>query len=288
MASLGDALSRYWPSSYSRLTSSCTFLSTLALAPGARAQLKWSPEGDSQRNAAFAWEKPVNNLLRPETLFVTALLAWSFLLSGPSALAHDIITTNLTYARDISRIFNTRCVSCHATGSSVPLSSYQEVRPWAVSIKEQVLSRKMPPWGAVKGFGEFSPDLGLTQEEMTIIAAWVVGGAPEGDPAALAKEGSRMSHGAATVTLKDAVQVRTSATLPAPVEAAGIKPLNDGSVASARLIARLPDGRVLPLLWLYDYDGKSGRNFRFRVPLQLPAGTVVESSCPLSFAIETR
>src|SRR5437762_13592207 len=94
--------------------------------------------------------------------------------------AHDIITTKLTYTRDIAPIFSKHCVSCHASGSSIPLTSYEEVRPWAVAIKEQVLSRSMPPWGAVKGFGDLAPDDSLSQEEITIIAAWVVGSAPPG------------------------------------------------------------------------------------------------------------
>jgi len=72
-------------------------------------------------------------------------------------LAHDIITTNLTYARDISRILVRHCSSCHGAQSTIPLTSYEQVRPWAVGIKEQVLSRAMPPWGAVKGSAISNP-----------------------------------------------------------------------------------------------------------------------------------
>src|ERR1700760_2037425 len=88
-------------------------------------------------------------------------------------LAHDIITTDLTYTRDISRIFARRCVSCHSQSSSIPLTTYEETRPWAVAIKEQVLARTMPPFGAVKGFGSLAPDGALSQEEIMIISAWV-------------------------------------------------------------------------------------------------------------------
>src|SRR3954466_3281184 len=86
--------------------------------------------------------------------------------------AHDVITTNLTFARDVSRIFASHCISCHGSGTNIPLTTYEEARPWAVSIKEQVLSRAMPPWGAAKGFGDLSGDTSLTQEEIMIIAAW--------------------------------------------------------------------------------------------------------------------
>ena len=65
--------------------------------------------------------------------------------------------------------------------------TYAEARPWAAAIKEEVLERRMPPWGAVKGFGEFKDDQGLTQEQIELIADWVEGGAPEGDPKLLPK-----------------------------------------------------------------------------------------------------
>lgn len=97
---------------------------------------------------------------------------------APAALwAHETITTKLTWARDISRIFYLRCLSCHREGGQAPMSfrNYDEVRPWAVAIREEVLTRRMPPWGAVKGFGEFRDDMGLSQEEISRIADWVEG-----------------------------------------------------------------------------------------------------------------
>src|SRR5579875_1224089 len=112
-----------------------------------------------------------------------SMLLGVFALGVSSLPAHELITTKLTYERDIKPILQRRCVSCHAAGSAIPLSTYAEARPWAVSVKEQVLLRKMPPWGAVKGFGDLWPDEALSEEEIQIIAAWVVGGAPEGEPA---------------------------------------------------------------------------------------------------------
>lgn len=202
--------------------------------------------------------------------------------------AHDVITTNLTFSRDVSRIFASHCLSCHGAGSSIPLATYQEARPWAVSIKEQVLSRAMPPWGAVKGFGDLFPDKSLTEEEIMIVAAWVVGGAPEGNPATLPKTSSAVQSSPPHLPLSDALVVKTRAKLAEAVEAAGIKPLESRIISSAKVTATLPNGEVLPLLWLYGYDGASKRTFTFRSPLDLPAGTVVEASSPLHFALETR
>jgi len=99
-------------------------------------------------------------------------------------LGHDIVTTKITWAREISRIVQQRCASCHRAGGSAPfaLATYDEARPWARSIAEEVLERRMPPWNPVKGFGQFRHEAGLSQEEIGLIADWVEGGAPRGDP----------------------------------------------------------------------------------------------------------
>jgi hypothetical protein len=208
-------------------------------------------------------------------------------LFASSAWAHDIITTNLTFSRDVSRILARHCGACHGPGTSIPLTTYAEVRPWAVSIKEQVLSRTMPPWGAVKGFGDFSPDGGLSQEDILIIAAWVVGGAPAGDPHLLPKGISSSSVQASPPSLKDAIAIATREELKTPLHVAAIRPQSSAPVRSCRVVAHLPDGRIEPLLWLYHFDPKFPQTFRFRRPVDLPAGTIVESSGPLQFTLET-
>ncbi len=206
-----------------------------------------------------------------------------------SLCAHDIITTNLTYTRDVARIFARRCIECHTQGSSIPLTNYEQVRPWAVDIKEQVLSRSMPPWGAVKGFGDLSPDHALTQEEIVILSAWVVGGAPKGDPALLPQsQPATISTVTKVLALKDALSISSQATLTEPLSVAGIRPAVTKIVDSARITAHLPDGRIEPLVWLYHFDPKTKITFQFREPLALPPGTVVESSTPLQFALEIR
>jgi hypothetical protein len=199
-------------------------------------------------------------------------------------MAHDIITTNLTFTRDISRIFDRRCMNCHGPAADIPLSTYEQARPWAVAIKEQVLSRAMPPWGAVKGFGNLKPDHALTQEEILIIAAWVIGGAPEGDPSWLPKQAHR-KPATAPPAIKDAVTVSDLTKLKAPLRLAGIRPEADAIVASARITARLPDGAVRPLVWLYHYDPKWKRDFLFREPLSLPKGTVIQTTEPIRLVL---
>lgn len=202
-----------------------------------------------------------------------------------SLLGHDIITTNLTYTHDISRIVARHCLSCHGAQSTIPLTTYEEVRPWAVGIKEQVLSRAMPPWGAVKGFGNFKPDESLGQEDIMTIAAWVIGGAPKGDPSLLPKPNTLSST--AKNTAGRSLMATTKLLLDAGVRAVAIHPEPSHAIASARIIATLPNGRVEPLVWLYRFDPKWQRTFVFREPLDLPKGTLVESSEPLRFRLDT-
>ncbi len=196
--------------------------------------------------------------------------------------AHDVITTKLTWSRDISRVFARRCVSCHGAGASIPLTTYEQARPWAVDIKEQVLSRAMPPWGAVKGFGDLSPDRALSQEEMLMIAAWVIGGAPEGDPA-LGPKSIVAPSGKAAAPQRRAIEIDGETTLAHAMVATGLCPLT--AAESSKITALLPDGSVIPLVWLYKYDPAMKLTYSFARPIALPAGTKIRASSPVRFAL---
>jgi hypothetical protein len=90
----------------------------------------------------------------------------------------------VTYSRDVAPIFYKRCADCHRPGDIAPFSvlTYKDVRPWARSIREKVLTREMPPWHADPRYGEFRNDARLSQKEIDTIVAWVDQGAKEGDP----------------------------------------------------------------------------------------------------------
>jgi hypothetical protein len=213
------------------------------------------------------------------------LIFFAAFVTGVSA--HDVITTKLTFSREISRIFAAHCLGCHAAGSEIPLGTYTEARPWAVAIKEQVLARKMPPWGAVKGFGDLAPDRALSEEDILIIAAWVVGGAPEGDPKLLPK--NTLSAGVSPRNpFKDALVIDSEQKLRTAIAIYGVRPLPNSVVDSARLTADLPSGEIVPLVWLYQFDTNSQPFFTFRSPIYVPAGSVIRSSAPLRFALLNR
>src|SRR5499433_3873496 len=103
--------------------------------------------------------------------------------------AHNVGNA-ITWNREISRIIYQRCASCHHDGGNAfSLLTYQEVQPRAVEIKDAALSRRMPPWGAVKGFGDFRNDQGLSQAELELITDWVDSDTPKGNnPNALPKQ----------------------------------------------------------------------------------------------------
>jgi hypothetical protein len=87
----------------------------------------------------------------------------------------------------VRAIVGARCVTCHAPGGSapMPLTTYDETRPWARAIKEQVLARRMPKWHAARGFGAFANDPTLTPFEIALLVSWIDGGLPR-DARALA------------------------------------------------------------------------------------------------------
>jgi hypothetical protein len=195
-------------------------------------------------------------------------------------MAHDVITTPITFSREISRLLYSRCASCHRQGGSAfSLLTYQEARPWAASIKEEVLERRMPPWGAVKGFGEFRDDDGLTQEQIGLIAEWVEGGSPEGDPAILPKlpEFHAKRAGApiaAEIAVDGALTLRTALTI------TGIRPGNVFRGSSLMVTAERPDGSIEPLLWLYQHAPRFTHAYWYSAALRLPPGTKIAVTPP--------
>jgi hypothetical protein len=192
---------------------------------------------------------------------------------------HDVITTPITFSREISRLVYGHCARCHRTGGAAfSLMTYAEARPWAAAIKEEVLERRMPPWGAVKGFGEFKDSQGLTQEQIELIADWVEGGAPEGDPKLLPKIPKFTEvH---PVRLQSVLPVEGARTLRTGISLAGIQPQKVLDRGSVTVTATRPDGSIEPLLWLYNYSAKFPRIYWYKTELHLPAATKIEVTPP--------
>jgi peroxiredoxin len=93
----------------------------------------------------------------------------------------------VTFSGHIAAVLNNRCVRCHRAGEigPFPLTSYEEVVGWAETIREVVDDGRMPPWFANPEHGHYKNDARLPAEEKKLLAAWIDGGCPEGDPAQL-------------------------------------------------------------------------------------------------------
>ena len=113
---------------------------------------------------------------------ILAVFAAIGLCTAAPARAADGTPTP-TFAKDVAPIFYKSCVECHRPTMFAPMSlvTYDDARPWARSIKQRVVARSMPPWGADAPHGVFKNDPSLTADEIDTIARWVDGGAPKGD-----------------------------------------------------------------------------------------------------------
>ena len=197
-----------------------------------------------------------------------------------SGYCNDVISTKITFAQEVSRIFNKRCGSCPRQGGKAPMSlgTYEEARPWAKAIKEEVLERRMPPWGAVKGFGSFRNEQALSQEEISTLSDWVEGGAPEGDPKYLPGKPHLDPPGARPQGV--ILAVTDNATIARAGRLVGIQPKVKADVKSLRIVAEQPDGSIEPLLWLRNYKSAWDRVFEFRQPIAVAAGTRIRVEPP--------
>ncbi len=123
-------------------------------------------------------------------LAVFSIAAGALLLAPPLAVAQDA-DHEVTFEKDIAPILQRSCQNCHRPGAGAPMSliTYEDVRPWARSIKNRTGLRNkpeaMPPWYIEKDIGiqDFKNDPSLSDAEVEAIATWVDNGAPLGNPA---------------------------------------------------------------------------------------------------------
>ena len=119
--------------------------------------------------------------VRSRVVFILTL-ACCILCFALASLAHEPITTKVRFNKEVIRTLQRNCLGCHHPGGiAMSLATYDEARPWAKAIKEEVLEKRMPPWHAVKGFGEFRNAPSLTQRDVDVLVNWIEGGAPKGD-----------------------------------------------------------------------------------------------------------
>ncbi|MBX7168038.1 MAG: redoxin family protein [Pirellulales bacterium] len=89
----------------------------------------------------------------------------------------------VTFADHVAPILQEHCEVCHRAGSMGPfsLSNYDDARDVGAMIKEVAVQRRMPPWHADARYGVWQNDRRLTEEQITLLAAWFDAGMPSGD-----------------------------------------------------------------------------------------------------------
>jgi hypothetical protein len=149
-----------------------------------------------------------------------AIVAVSVLCAGLSGVARAA-DAPVTFTKDVAPILYKSCVECHRPTMFAPMSllTYDEARPYARSIKQRVVGRIMPPWGADPAHGEFKNDPRLSQAEIDTIAAWVDGGAVKGNDADLPKapqfaEGWTIGKPDAVFTMEEEYDIPATGVIP--------------------------------------------------------------------------
>src|ERR1044071_2741010 len=148
------------------------------------------------------------------------ILSFGFLASAFFLLAHTGTatekTTGVTFNKDVAPIIQKNCQGCHRPGEVAPMSfmSFKEVRPWAKSIREKVVTREMPPWFADPKHGEFENDCRLLQKDIDTIVAWVEDGAKDLKPNPKFTEGWQMGKPDAVLTMTEDFNIPTDGVIP--------------------------------------------------------------------------
>lgn len=225
-----------------------------------------------------------------------AVLGYQLLNPEPVYTRHVPITTKIVFNREIAAIFQRKCFQCHtADNISVPLTTYKDARPWAVAIKEEILERRMPPWGAASGYGHFSNDVGLTSREISLILSWADGGAPSGvlladedKPPVFIPPLNNWEQGAPDATIKVAEAVKVTPDAQFRVErlevATGLK-----EARWVRALQLNPDDRRA-IRYAAIYDARNGRWLGTWTPSSqvssMPQGSAVQLPAGAKLTLE--
>jgi mono/diheme cytochrome c family protein len=87
-----------------------------------------------------------------------------------------------TFAKDVAPILYRNCTTCHRPGEVAPMSllTYDDARPYAKAIRDEVGEGHMPPWHADAPAGTFENERRLSDADRKTILDWIAGGSPKG------------------------------------------------------------------------------------------------------------
>lgn len=128
----------------------------------------------------FDLKRALEHVRTGTTVSVSRTEAVGCLISRPTA--HSAAAP--TYARDIARVMQNKCQSCHRPNGAAPFSllGHADAFGRRAAIKEAIGTGRMPPWHADGRHGRFANDRSLNHRERTLLNAWIDGGAPLGNP----------------------------------------------------------------------------------------------------------
>jgi len=131
-------------------------------------------------------EKERIAMLKSPAHLLTGLCVVSSLMTINALQAQTKTDQQVTFTKDVAPILQRSCQNCHRPDSIAPMSllTYEEARPWAKSIKQNVVTHEMPPFYVDKNVGihDFKNDVSLSDAEIATIAKWVDEGSPKGNP----------------------------------------------------------------------------------------------------------
>jgi hypothetical protein len=126
-------------------------------------------------------------------LAALVVATYGFVAGGSRAISKEAeakAKSKVTYSKDVSRILQDNCQTCHHPGTATPFSlmNRDDAVKWADNIKEAVTEKRMPPWCADPHHGKFSNDRRLKPADVEALMSWIDTGMEAGDPKDLPPE----------------------------------------------------------------------------------------------------
>lgn len=109
-----------------------------------------------------------------------------FLLLGVLFVSKSQHAQAPTWSTHIAQVMYSNCTPCHHPGGLAPFSliNYSDAFANRIQIIDAVSTGKMPPWPPDPSYKHFKNERYLTNDQVTMLNAWVTAGAPAGDTTA--------------------------------------------------------------------------------------------------------
>jgi thiol-disulfide isomerase/thioredoxin len=150
--------------------------------------LRYRGRVDDQYTAAHRRPKPsradlaeaIEDVLAGKKVRVAETEVDGCLIGRP---AKATVNADVTYSRQVARILQNNCQTCHRPGEAAPFSllTYEDAVKHGRMIKEVTTQRRMPPWHADPRHGKFANDRRMSRADVDALATWVDAGMPKGD-----------------------------------------------------------------------------------------------------------